>query len=156
MYKINIKKDNIITHSAQFTTEQQCYDFLNSNASTGAFGKMLREVRQITNIIDDVPVTSLVTGEDMSLSMSSRVETILGEDVTFHTLPADYTHEILDITLQVVAEKESQEAQQLLNTTDYKVLRHIRQQALTLPTTLTQAEYLALEQQRHDASLKVI
>lgn len=42
--------------------------------------------------------------------------------------------------------------QEFLNTTDWKVLRHLRQQALSLSTTLTDAEYLELEQQRQTAA----
>jgi hypothetical protein len=41
---------------------------------------------------------------------------------------------------------------EFLNTTDWKVLRHMRQKALALPTTLTDAEYLELEQQRQTAA----
>lgn len=35
-----------------------------------------------------------------------------------------------------------------LNSTDWKILRHIREQALGKPTTLSQAEYIELERQR--------
>jgi len=41
---------------------------------------------------------------------------------------------------------------EFLNTTDWQVLRHMRQKALALPTTLTDAEYLELEQQRQTAA----
>jgi hypothetical protein len=41
---------------------------------------------------------------------------------------------------------------EFLNTTDWKVLRHMRQKALAAPTTLTDAEYLELEQQRQTAA----
>ena len=33
---------------------------------------------------------------------------------------------------------------------DWKVMRHIREKALNIPTTLTEQEYLALEQQRQN------
>jgi len=37
---------------------------------------------------------------------------------------------------------------EFLNSTDWKILRHIREQALSKSTTLSQAEYLELERQR--------
>lgn len=39
--------------------------------------------------------------------------------------------------------------------TDWQVLRHIRQKALGVRTSLTEEEYLALELQRQDASTKI-
>jgi hypothetical protein len=43
-----------------------------------------------------------------------------------------------------------------LGSTDWQVLRHIRQQSLGMATSLTQQEYLDLENQRHQAALSVI
>lgn len=44
---------------------------------------------------------------------------------------------------------------EFLNSTDWKVLRHIRQKALGIPTSLTEQEYMALEQQRQEAADKI-
>lgn len=44
---------------------------------------------------------------------------------------------------------------QFLNDTDWKILRHIRQKALNLPTSLTEQEYIALENQRHLAAVRI-
>ncbi len=61
-----------------------------------------------------------------------------------------------------VAETNAKAAQQrniadleFLRSTDWKILRHIRQKALGIPTSLTDAEYLALEQQRQDAAARI-
>jgi hypothetical protein len=43
-----------------------------------------------------------------------------------------------------------------LDSTDWQVLRHIRQQSLGIETSLTQQEYLDLEEQRHQAALSII
>lgn len=48
------------------------------------------------------------------------------------------------------------ENREFLNSTDWKVLRHIRQKALGVATSMTEAEYLALEQQRSDAASRII
>lgn len=44
---------------------------------------------------------------------------------------------------------------QLLSDTDWKVLRHIRQKALDTPTSLTEEEYIDLEEQRQLAASKI-
>ena len=44
---------------------------------------------------------------------------------------------------------------EFLNSTDWKVLRHIRQKALGIQTSLSEAEYLQLEQQRHQAASRI-
>ena len=48
------------------------------------------------------------------------------------------------------------QSRELLNSTDWKVLRHIREKALGITTTLTDAEYLALERQREDAAARIV
>jgi hypothetical protein len=62
-----------------------------------------------------------------------------------------------------VAESNAKEAQQrnivdleFLRSTDWKVLRHIRQKALGVPTSLTEEEYLSLEQQRQAAAARIV
>lgn len=54
------------------------------------------------------------------------------------------------------AKAESDAALKFLVESDYKVLRHIRQKALGQQLTLSEEEYLTLEQQRSDAANKVI
>lgn len=44
----------------------------------------------------------------------------------------------------------------LLDTTDWKILRHIRQKALDVPTSLTEEEYIALEEERQTAASNII
>lgn len=45
---------------------------------------------------------------------------------------------------------------EFLNSTDWKVLRHIRQKALNIPTSLSDAEYIQLEQQRQQAASRIV
>lgn len=45
---------------------------------------------------------------------------------------------------------------EFLRSTDWKVLRHIRQKALGVTTSLTDSEYLTLEQQRHEAAARIV
>lgn len=55
--------------------------------------------------------------------------------------------------LQAVEDVEANiEHLEFLSSTDWKVLRHTREKALGITTSLTQDEYLALEQLREDAA----
>lgn len=56
---------------------------------------------------------------------------------------------------QSVAESNGVE-REFLSSTDWKVLRHIRQKHLGIETTLAEAEYTALEQEREAAASRII
>ncbi len=45
---------------------------------------------------------------------------------------------------------------EFLNSTDWKILRHIRQKALNVPTSLSDIEYIELEQQRQAAAARIV
>ncbi len=60
---------------------------------------------------------------------------------------------VLDRKEQEVANGQERE---FLNSTDWKVLRHIRQKALGVPTSLSEEEYLELEQQRQAAAARIV
>jgi hypothetical protein len=111
-------------------------------------------------------IASFETQEELDLWLSSclaknkfglpeRPELDVEGNPTGNILPAEYTIEISDISQEIELQKQSQEALQFLKDTDFKVLRHLRQKALGLPLSLSDEEYLALEQQRHEASKKV-
>ena len=56
---------------------------------------------------------------------------------------------IKEKTLEMTAPSvKAAQNREFLNSTDWQVLRHIREQALGKPTTLSQAEYIELERQR--------
>ena len=70
------------------------------------------------------------------------------------------TQTVKPVADEIVAQKEQEKLnaveREFLNSTDWKILRHIRQKALNTTTTLTEAEYIALEQQRNDAALRIV
>ena len=51
-------------------------------------------------------------------------------------------------TDKLAAQEANLEHKKFLKTTDWQVLRHIRQKALGMPTSLSEAEYLELEAER--------
>lgn len=67
------------------------------------------------------------------------------------------TQEALDEAAAIEAQRTTNTTNsQFLNNTDWKVLRHIREKALSQSTSLTDAEYLALEQARADAAAAIV
>jgi hypothetical protein len=51
---------------------------------------------------------------------------------------------------------ENAEKREFLNSTDWQILRHIRQKALGIPTTLTEDQYLSLENERQEMANSII
>lgn len=70
------------------------------------------------------------------------------------------TNQVESFPSSVLEEKEKEiknaEHREFLTKTDWKILRHIREKALGIATSLTEQEYLELEQQREDAANSII
>ena len=95
------------------------------------------------NVPSDVEIV-IITDEEYSL--------LVKDTHTFSmSLKKVIEHANEHITAKQVQESNAQYSE-LLTSTDWKVMRHIRQKALGLPTTLSDEEYIALEQQRQDAA----
>jgi hypothetical protein len=60
------------------------------------------------------------------------------------------------VTVQRAKDLANGQEREFLNSTDWKILRHIRQKALNITTSLSDAEYLQLEQQRQAAAARII
>jgi hypothetical protein len=63
--------------------------------------------------------------------------------------------EAAGVTAQRAVTVANGQEREFLNSTDWKVLRHIRQKALNITTSLSDAEYIQLEQQREAASARI-
>ena len=59
------------------------------------------------------------------------------------------------VTAQRAVDIANGQEREFLNSTDWKILRHIRQKALNIATSLSDAEYIQLEQQREAAAARV-
>jgi hypothetical protein len=113
--------------------------------------------------IENNAISSILNYEP---SVPNTVEVVIISDDDGKKLH-DQTH-IFDLTSKTVvpidaaitAQKEQQKLngieREFLNSTDWKILRHMRQQALNVPTTLTEAQYLELEQQRQAAAARIV
>jgi hypothetical protein len=60
------------------------------------------------------------------------------------------------ITAQRAADIVNGQEREFLNSTDWKILRHIRQKALNIATSLSDEEYIQLEQQREAAAARIV
>lgn len=69
------------------------------------------------------------------------------------------THSVIPVAASIAAAKAQYLVngleREFLNSTDWQVLRHLRQLALSVPTSLSAEQYLQLEQQRHTASARI-
>lgn len=70
------------------------------------------------------------------------------------------TKTVVPVDASILAQKELDNKnaveRDFLSSTDWQVLRHLRQKALGQTPSLTEAEYLALEQQRADAANRIV
>jgi hypothetical protein len=60
------------------------------------------------------------------------------------------------VTAQRATDIANGQEREFLNSTDWKILRHLRQKALNIATSLSDAEYIQLEQQREAAAARVV
>ena len=113
--------------------------------------------------IENELVTSIMSYEP---TVPSTVTIVTLSDEQYSQIMAQ-THKFDILSKSVVAiasselsqkeiDKENAVRREFLNSTDWKILRHIRQKALNVTTTLTDAEYLALEQQRNDTAALIV
>jgi hypothetical protein len=84
-------------------------------------------------------------------------EIILQSSTAATTTAGSLDTEIQNIIDQAAAEATAQELlnaveREFLRSTDWQILRHIRQKSLNQTTSLTEDQYLTLEQQRADAA----
>jgi hypothetical protein len=67
---------------------------------------------------------------------------------------------VVPIDTSVTAQKEQYKLngieREFLNSTDWQILRHLRQKALGVTTSLTEEQYLELEQQRQAAAARIV
>ncbi len=112
--------------------------------------------------IEDNEVTSIL---NYAPNVPNTVSVVQISDADYQKL-IDQTHyfnvstrAIVAVSSDILAQKDQELAngqeREFLNSTDWKVFRHIRQKALGITTSLTEEQYLALERQREDAAGRV-
>lgn len=160
-----------------FETEQKANEWIDRCVSNNSWGKPERVVNYencseedlesaleiIPEVVETIPARepqeildengNSFDPPEFSEAMPETVNLISSAMVR---LPCEYKIVVTDITSEVEQRKINNKALKFLQETDWKVLRHARQKTLGEETTLTEQEYLALEQQRADAASRVI
>ena len=77
-------------------------------------------------------------------------------DLVTKSVQAKSANQLQIETAAATLEKENAKRKAFLASTDWKVLRHIRQQALGQPTSLTHQQYIELETARAEAASNII
>lgn len=108
------------------------------------------EDNQITAILNYEPT---VPDSIELVTITDAEESQIRENTHFFDLQTKTVQPVPDSELAKKAQElENAQYRELLNKTDWKVMRHIRQKALGIPTTLSDEEYLELEQERQNAA----
>lgn len=112
MYKVEIIKNNIVTHGTHKPTRQECEAWYAENLS--AFGKVDRWVSESELAKEN---------EDVTQAVEEMTEPVLGVNVKLYKFLANHSVSYTDITAQLLAAKEKKEALELLLKTDWYVIR---------------------------------
>jgi len=108
--------------------------------------KVISILNYVPNVPDTVTVVNITDGQYNEITDGN-----LKFDVSSMSVCA-FSEEEQQLK-QAIADSNSNRS--FLNNTDWKVLRHLRETALGIATSLTEQEYLDLEQQRETAARNI-
>ncbi len=111
------------------------------------------ENNQVISVLNYQPVTpETITIKEIS---DQEYEQVITGDYYFDTT----TYTVLPCGSDVIDARAQQQQnlvyQNQLQKTDWQVLRHIRQKALGVPTSLSESEYLDLESERNRIAAQI-
>jgi hypothetical protein len=153
MFEVKVRNlQGIQTHGANFDTEQEAQSWINSVESKPSkpWGIAAQIIQQQ---VETQP--AVIESQEMLDENGLSFDPPQFQDVEISPaqyemqeveLPGTYTVEIVDKTAQVQQEQANQNAKQFLAESDWKRNRHISQKALNIPTSLSEQEYLEMEQ----------
>ena len=112
------------------------------------------ENNQITTILNYQPnVPSSVAVVEITDSQAAQ---IVAQTHYFDVASRTVAAVAAGVTAQRATDIVNGQEREFLNSTDWKILRHIRQKALNIATSLSDAEYIQLEQQREAAAARIV
>lgn len=168
MIQISIKKQEQITNQASFPTLEEAQAWLTLHESMKSFGQPKQIIHQQVELEPAVIEKQLVLikeaqldeqGVEISPAEFEEQDVVVKEaliELQELELIGDYEVVIENISAKLDQEKLNDEAQKFLDSTDFKVLRHIRQKALGQELSLSEEEYLVLELERSDAAARIV
>lgn len=143
MKTIHIIKNGVTTNSLPYNTQADVEHY-EAHVAMGTFGTSSRTE------VQSFEVSPAVIAEDGTEIAPAVIEE---REVT---IPGDFEFFIEDLTAQLEQEARNAAALKFLNETDYKILRHLRQQNLGIATTLTAEEFMQLERERQMAADSIV
>lgn len=141
MYRVNIKKENIITNQADFQTEEMANTWIAEHVANNSFGKAEHQVeispRTLINhaaieaIEYQAPIDAVL--DESGVEVSPAIPEVLAVEgieayveiveAIYETVPAEYVIEIEDITAEIAAREAKivakLEAKNKLKNTDW-------------------------------------
>jgi hypothetical protein len=155
--QVLILKNEKITNKGFFDSMEEAQAWLSNHEGMSTFGQK-RQVISHPAISTEaqVEISPAVIDEDGVEISPAQFETQVTEIPAREEIIEGYMVEIQDISAQLEQEDINAAALKLLAESDWKILRHLREQALGIPTSLSSSEYLALEQERADAAARII
>lgn len=109
--------------------------------------KVISVLNYVPNVPSSVSVTEITDQQHSQIAAETHKFDVNSKSVVVNP---DYSQDGINQEKQNAAERE------FLRSTDWKIMRHIRQKALGQPTSLSDAEYLDLEQQRADSANRIV
>lgn len=144
MIQVSIKKQDQITNQASFPTTEEAQSWLSYHESMKSFGEPSKVIRQEVEI---TPATFDENGDEVSAAVFDNQEVII---------QGDYAILIEDISTKLQQEQINTDALAFLNDADWKRQRHLSQKALGIPTSLSEQEYLFMEQECQNARNRIV
>jgi hypothetical protein len=110
-------------------------------------GEVISVMDYQPGVPDTVTVVTITDSEADNLNAGTHI---------FNVSSSSVVAKSADAVAQENTETVNGTEREYLNTTDWKVLRHIRQQHLGIATSLTDAEYTQLETDREAAAQRIV
>lgn len=112
------------------------------------------KIVSILNYIPTVPasVTVIPISDDEYSDLQNKTHYF---DVVTNQICKHTDAELQKQKNKLDVEKLNGDMKLFLANTDWKILRHLREKALGVPTSMSEPEYLLLETQRHDAARSI-
>lgn len=109
--------------------------------------KVIGVLQYQPNVPGSISVVQITDDQAVQLQNSTHVFNVTSRTVE------PVSGAVISQRAQDLANSQERE---FLNSTDWKVLRHIRQKALGVPTSLSDSEYITLENQRQQAASRIV
>jgi hypothetical protein len=154
--QVTVTKSGTISNQADFPSQEEAQAWLDSHIGMGTFGSPRFEMRPYQLQPAEYERRQVEVAEGVFEEQQVEISPAVFEDRLAEVNPAGYEIEQEDTSAAEAQAAINAASLKYLAETDWQVLRHLRQLALEIQTTLSSEEYLQLEQSRSEAAEKII